>query len=646
MPHTPLNAAFVPRNGRKLVVVIVARISTDKQDPQSLQDQVAKAKEYLQGLYGGEIEFIIIASQGCGEHLDREELYELERQIESRTVDIVIAEDLSRICRRRRAYDFCEMCVDFDARLIAINDHVDTGVDGWEDTAFFATWHHERSNRDTADRIKQRLNNRFTLGGVVQFIIFGYIKPPGTKSDSDLRKDLTVEQIVLEIFRRLDNGSFYTEVADWLNEIGIKPGPYCRRGKWTGPLVRAFVHQPILKGFRVRNRMVSRRFHKTGRHKSVKGDPRNWLFRSCPHLAFFEPAYYDRVINKLDARNSRSRRTANGQPDPRQHVPRSRTAFPGQHARCGICGRRLNWHTSKHRSYLLCKGAYGYQCWNSLYVYGPESAKKISDAVLSAIGTMPDFEAVYADIVRDQLSEFTEHRSKQRQTLARQLAEVDSNLSNLVSFIAQGNQSTTISSQITTLEQKQMDLRFQLQQLDEAPSPDVALPGAQELRQRFVAALQHLSQDDQETGRLLRQLLPDLHIVPYAICDGSDIVARAEFTLTLVPLLPNEFQSRSESQVFTKRMVVTLGSISQPVALYAEAASLQQQGLKQREIRERLGWKAQSSVERALRIYRIMVRDGLTEPFIRLTSLPDNCHRLHRHEHPRYRFEPLPGYPQ
>ena len=67
--------------------------------------------------------------------------------------------------------------------------------------------------------------------------------------------------------------------------------------------------------------------------------------------------------------------------------------------------------------------------------------------------------------------------------------------------------------------------------------------------------------------------------------------------------------------------------------------------MKQRDIADRLDI-AQSAVEKALRLHRLMVQMGLTEPFIRLTSLPDNCHRLHRHEHQRYRFEPLPGYPR
>ena len=507
--------------------------------------------------------------------------------MESGKIDIVIVEDRSRICRRLHAYLFCETCVDYDTRLIALNDHVDTATTGWEDSALFATWHHERSNRDTADRIKRTLNSRFDEGGVIQFTIFGYIKDVGIKNDRDLRKDPQVERIVKEIFRRLEQGAFYTEVADWLNEEGIKPGPYSRRQRWSGSLVSAFVHQPILKGLRVRNRKVSKRKNKTGKHESKKGHKSDLRFRKCPHLAFLDEAYYDHVIKLIDERNAKNSRTANGQADPRKNVSRSRTEFPGQHARCGTCGRLMYWHTTQGRHYLLCKGAYEYQCWHSLYVFGPDCAEKIPQAILAALSAMPEFDAIFGDFVRKECAEFQEHRTERRRTMNRQLQDVDSRIEHVGEAIERGKSLDLLLPRFEKLQQERSSILFQLQQLNNEPSPEVALPQSHELRERFAVALQNLCKADQDTIRLLRQLLPDLHIVPYEIIDGSDIVARAEFTLTLVPLLPVDLQSRPEAQVFTRRMVVTLGSISQPVKFHAEASALQQQGMKQRIVLSR-----------------------------------------------------------
>ncbi|MFT3883357.1 MAG: recombinase family protein [Gemmatales bacterium] len=135
-----------PRNGRRWVVLIVARISTVNQDRESLNDQVALCKREAHKLFGDNVEYIVITSQVSGEYLDREELVQLEAHLESRKLDAVVVEDLGRICRRGRAVDFCELAEDNDTRLVSINDHIDTFDASWRNHAFFATMHHEISN--------------------------------------------------------------------------------------------------------------------------------------------------------------------------------------------------------------------------------------------------------------------------------------------------------------------------------------------------------------------------------------------------------------------------------------------------------------------------------------------------------------------
>jgi DNA invertase Pin-like site-specific DNA recombinase len=251
-----LNPPLVARDGMTLRVVTVCRISTGQQDERSLDDQLAKLKQFVADHFDGPVEWTAISSRGSGEHLDREEIYRLEGLIEGGRVDLVIAEDLARIFRRKRAYDLCESCVDFRTRLIAINDRVDTAEDGWEDGAFISTWHHERSNRDTSERVKRSLRNRFQQGGVCQTFSFGYIKPENTKSDADVRKVPEAEPVYDEWFTRLENGETFAEVADWLNQLGIPTGPWCAQKHWDGTLVGLVTRNPILKGERQRNRRI------------------------------------------------------------------------------------------------------------------------------------------------------------------------------------------------------------------------------------------------------------------------------------------------------------------------------------------------------------------------------------------------------
>ena len=260
-----LDPPLTPRDGHALRVLGICRISTEHQDARSLADQEALLRRYVHEHYDGPVHWTIIAGRGSGEYLDRKELTQAEDLIESRTLDLVVAEDLARLCRRMKAYEICEVAQDCGTRLIAINDSVDTARDDWHLSALFGVFRHESYTRDTGKRIRRTLRNRFAQGGVVQSVIYGYIKPPGAKSDAELQKDETASPIYDTWFRMLEDGASYSEVADWLNNQRIRPGPACRASHWNVDRVRGVTFNPILKGVRVRNRKMTRRINKTGR---------------------------------------------------------------------------------------------------------------------------------------------------------------------------------------------------------------------------------------------------------------------------------------------------------------------------------------------------------------------------------------------
>src|SRR5438046_243369 len=142
----PLQPPLAARNGHVLKVLGIARISTEHQDRLSLQDQEALYRYWLAQHTDLTYDLKMIAGCGSGECLDRREALEATAEVETGTYDLVIAEDLGRIFRRVHAQLFCELCEDVDTRLIAINDHVDTGRDDWRLHAFFATMRHEMYN--------------------------------------------------------------------------------------------------------------------------------------------------------------------------------------------------------------------------------------------------------------------------------------------------------------------------------------------------------------------------------------------------------------------------------------------------------------------------------------------------------------------
>jgi len=202
-----LQPPLVPRAGHMLQVVGIARISTAHQDQRSLADQEALYRRWLDQHAGLPYHLEMIAGRGSGECLDREEARQARAAVESGRVDLVIAEDLGRNFRRVHAQLFCELCEDYETRLIALNDQVDTAQDNWRIMAGFASMRHEMYNADTAKRIRRSLRNRFQQGGVVQTLVFGYAKLLGAKTDAEVCKNPDAEPIYEEMFRRLEHAA-------------------------------------------------------------------------------------------------------------------------------------------------------------------------------------------------------------------------------------------------------------------------------------------------------------------------------------------------------------------------------------------------------------------------------------------------------
>ena len=256
-----VNPPLEARNGHSLQVLLICGVSNPRpggQTEQSNDDQAATFEAWVRERTDLPCEFTVLAGKGSGERLDRDEVHKAEDFIESGRYDLVVAEDPGRIMRRDRAFEFCELCEDYDTRLIAPNDHVDTGSEGWRLAAFFAVMRHESYNADTTKRIRRTHRNRFMQGGVVMCLPYGYIKPPGCKSDAEVRKDPAAEPVYDEWFQKLEDGASYAEIVDWLNDQGIPTGEFSRGKRWNRSTVKNLTFNPILKGVRVRNRKKSK----------------------------------------------------------------------------------------------------------------------------------------------------------------------------------------------------------------------------------------------------------------------------------------------------------------------------------------------------------------------------------------------------
>ena len=305
-----------PKNGDTYMVLTFGRISTEHQDEKSLDDQSQYSLDHLSRIMPGEnFEIKVIAGQGSGQYLDREEFVELTSEVATGQYDIVIAEDLARILRRMHAFIFCEEAEDVATRVIAINDFLDTKNDNWRQAAFFAAYKHASFCIETAKRIRRSHRNRFMQGAIVLEMQYGYIKPHPKANDEEVYKDPAAIPIYAKWISMLEADATFSEVARWLNKNNVPVDPPNRKKrkdrskKWTCAMVKRLTYNPILKGERHRNKRMAIRINKTGRPKLIDAPPEELLIRKVPHLAFVEPDRWDRLIRQLDKRNKKYSRS-------------------------------------------------------------------------------------------------------------------------------------------------------------------------------------------------------------------------------------------------------------------------------------------------------------------------------------------------
>lgn len=468
------------RDGKTLRVLGIARISGGpNQTELSLADQGALYRAWIEAHYEGPYTLTMIAGIGSGECLDREDVEKARSALDSGQYDLVICEDIGRIMRRMHAFLFCEAAEDIGTRLIAINDHIDTGRDDWRLHAFFASMRHEMYNADTAKRIRRTQRSRFMNGGMVRSVPFCYSKPENCKSDAEVQKDPECNWAVLGIIERLEADLSYSEVADWLNENNVPISINCQRKvkKWNGALVRDFLFNTLLKGERQWNNKKAVRVNKTGKRKAVKASPDELLKRSVPHLAYISAERYDALIFKLIKRGEKFSVPKRRLVDPRKNRPKKRTRWPGQHAYCELCGEMFVFGGHGQKDHLMCNGARAYNCWNGVTFECVLAAQRISQAVFKLLSDLPEFDSAITAVLHEEATKHAQTRDVEYKRVLRDLERAKREEERLVDAVKQGGDLAVLLSAMKEAQSVRQSLEFDCRRLEARPAEPVPAYG-------------------------------------------------------------------------------------------------------------------------------------------------------------------------
>jgi len=347
--------------------------------------------------------------------------------------------------------------------------------------------------------------------------VYGYRSVPvytGGDKPSHVKQEILPEEahVVRRIFQMYADGYGLKRVARHLNSEGI-PAPRSKEanGGWWDGTIRAMLHQELYRGKRIWGR--TRKDDRNGRTGLVvKQTPTVTLDR--PDLVITDEALWDAVHARLKETRTNYLRDGNGRLLGR---PTHSSALLSGLGACGICGggmiRIVKGGTRSPRPYYACcknhkQGDAG--CSNTLRqrveVVDRIFLEGFHREVLTPVVTRRIFE-----LAAERLRQEMDAEPSKLDTLKKQQAKVQAEITRLVASIAGGEAPEAVVKAIRDREERQKVLSQEIARLEAAP----ALVGT-----NIDAALKEMRKDLDSFGDILRESRPKATLALSKVLDG------------------------------------------------------------------------------------------------------------------------------
>lgn len=412
-------------------------------------------------------------------------------------------------------------------------------------------------------------------------------------------------------------------------------------------MVRRLTRNPLLKGMPGRGFKHTIKHHETGRRVAVK-NPDGPDLLEYPHLAFWPADEFDAVNAALDAKNAHFKRKPVNGADPMWRVPRKRTRFPGQYARCAYCGWHCVWGGNGVSENLMCSQAREWRCWNSVGFNGSLAAQSIVKAITAEMYCLEGIDSQFRYLVREAGQPGDEVLAQRWEQLLRSEESQKLKEANLVASMAAYGPSPMIEQELAKIKTAEQELARERRELESVKNRTLQLPASViELRQLLEEKFGDLAIDSPEFGDLLRLLVPEYHVQLVRLCDGGHLLPQARIKLDLGGSIPDMKLAPELQELLSRELTLDLFEPPQRERIRLDAVRLSAAGLNARQIAPKLSEKVTATaVQNALALGRRMLELGLETPYVLVREPPDDYPKLRRHKNPRYRFDPLDGYPR
>jgi DNA invertase Pin-like site-specific DNA recombinase len=611
-----------------LRVIVLGRLSkpkdSDEQTQATINSSFAFVQEFLGRQYNGKVDVRRLGEQISGMVFDRATIREAEDLINSGTWDLVLAEDLSRIYRNpRHQYGFVQDCVDAGIRLICIADQIDTADENWETMLGTATLRHGLFIPDTRRRIKRTAKYAFHQGGMVQRVRFGYEKlsreqaATGDRGPCGLRiaKRSEAQETFDEIRRRLMSNEPPAAVVRWLNKQQVPPGPYVTRGAWTTAILKDLLTDPLIHGTRQFRKQTYTTILKSGEHRR---DPNPEPEREyVSELAFMTRDEQEAMLAAVGWQI----KWLHAPPEkghPRGHLRRTQSFWPGQAAKCGICGGSM----VIAGSFLRCTNSLpgnGRACWN--HVQAPIAA--IRRATWQALHDWETADpAEYEALITAVTATLSQVRSEDRTREDRRQSEIAAlqrEGERLAEAIARGAALDPLVTRLKASEQRLALLAMEQTHAEQTRARPVAETSPEYVRENLGEALRYLLANSLDFADELRKRIVDFEIFPVQALDSGQVRARGRWRL--------RFATSSNAGGGWAR---GFDLFEPPIHIRLVEPIVVARGESPRPTYQTIAKRLETSVmtvKRALAYRDLMTAAATNDPYVPLVSMPQNASR-------------------
>lgn len=174
----------------------------------SIEGQQQLAQEYAEKHSFTINNFYIDDDQtGFIEYEKRPNFYRMLQDVESGKIDLILAKDLSRLCRKNsRALNFVDIIKESKSNLILMSDPIlgEFNLQTDDDSMLgLSTWFNERYVKEVSTKVKGGMQRLQKQGTLMQGTKFGYLK---TSTKGELIVDERVRNTITTIFNLYEKG--------------------------------------------------------------------------------------------------------------------------------------------------------------------------------------------------------------------------------------------------------------------------------------------------------------------------------------------------------------------------------------------------------------------------------------------------------